>query len=153
MIKLHSPKLHISAGTSARLLKDKSSFSSSLILGWQICFGIEDKEFPCTFSCFIVVGSDGNGWFDGFSNLFLPNESVVNFGRLDNGTNSWLVKAFSSQLNDFRSFSCEILPRLVNLFFERSSVLRDVHLTNNAIDSLAAKLYMMIIQCADKKCK
>ena len=48
--------------------------------------------------------------------------------KLDNGANSLLVKAFSSALNDLSSFSCDIFPNLVSLFFERSSVLRDEHL-------------------------
>jgi hypothetical protein len=75
-----------------------------------------------------VVGRTGNGRFDGFSNLFFPKESDCSFVRLDRGVSSWLVNSFSSQLNDFSSLSCEILPSFVNLFFERSSVRRDLQL-------------------------
>ena len=75
-----------------------------------------------------MVGRTGNGRFDGFSNLFFPKESDCSFVRLDRGVSSWLVNSFSSQLNDFSSLSCEILPSFVNLFFERSSVRRDLQL-------------------------
>ena len=54
----HSLKLHISDGIAARLLQERSNFSSGNFLS-QICKGMDENEFEFNFNSFTFGGKDG----------------------------------------------------------------------------------------------
>ena len=122
--------LHISGGMAAILLKDKSNFSREIEA--QICLGIVDKAFPLIDNRFTFIGKSGKVPVELFSRFF-PKDRDCSFDSLEIGDSDVIVTWFSSQLNDFNSFSCESLPRFCILFFDTSSVRRVVILLNAGV--------------------
>jgi len=58
----YSLKLHISGGITARLLWERSNFSSDSRRS-QICKGIDENALEFNFNCFTFGGKDGNDWW------------------------------------------------------------------------------------------